>query len=41
MMTRTRLQRAEQEKKWNDGNGRMIPDFASFKDLYAVSVLLH
>ncbi|CAE7832708.1 IFT81 [Symbiodinium microadriaticum] len=34
-ISRIRLQRAEQEKKWNDGNGRMLRDFASFKELYA------
>lgn len=36
-LAKIRLQRAEQEKKWNDGNGRMLRDFASFKELYAVS----
>jgi len=34
-LAKIRLQRAEQEKKWNDGNGRMLRDFASFKELYA------
>eukprot|EP00602_Paraphysomonas_sp_CaronLab_P003299 CAMPEP_0185020342 /NCGR_PEP_ID=MMETSP1103-20130426/2928_1 /TAXON_ID=36769 /ORGANISM="Paraphysomonas bandaiensis, Strain Caron Lab Isolate" /LENGTH=652 /DNA_ID=CAMNT_0027551173 /DNA_START=130 /DNA_END=2088 /DNA_ORIENTATION=+ len=34
-MARIKLQRAEQEKKWNEGNGRMLRDFASFKELYA------
>jgi hypothetical protein len=33
---RIKLDRAEQEKKWQDGNGRMLRDFASFKDLYQV-----
>lgn len=33
-MSRIRLQRAEQEKKWNEGHGRMLRDFASFKELY-------
>jgi hypothetical protein len=36
-IAKIRLQRADQEKKWNDGNGRMLRDFASFKELYAVS----
>jgi uncharacterized coiled-coil protein SlyX len=36
-IAKIRLQRAEQEKKWNDGNGRMLRDFASFKELYTVS----
>lgn len=35
-LAKIRLQRAEQEKKWNDGNGRMLRDFASFKELYTV-----
>lgn len=32
--TKIRLQRAEQEKKWLDGNGRLLRDFASYKELY-------
>jgi len=32
--SKIKLQRAEQEKKWNDGHGRMLRDFASFKELY-------
>jgi hypothetical protein len=36
-ITRIKLERAEQEKKWLAGNGRLLRDFASFKDLYAVS----
>lgn len=36
-ITSIKLERAEQEKKWLDGNGRLLRDFASFKDLYAVS----
>jgi intraflagellar transport protein 81 len=39
-LAKIRLQRAEQEKKWNEGNGRMLRDFASFKELYTVSLLL-
>lgn len=35
-ITRIKLERAEQEKKWLAGNGRLLRDFASFKDLYAV-----
>mmetsp|Transcript_11256 Transcript_11256/g.10886 ORF Transcript_11256/g.10886 Transcript_11256/m.10886 type:complete len:562 (+) Transcript_11256:46-1731(+) len=34
-ITRIKLERAEQEKKWLAGNGRLLRDFASFKDLYA------
>jgi intraflagellar transport protein 81 len=33
-ISKIKLQRAEQEKKWNDGSGRMLRDFASFKQLY-------
>jgi intraflagellar transport protein 81 len=33
--SKIKLQRAEQEKKWNDGHGRMLRDFSSFKELYA------
>lgn len=36
-ITRIKLERAEQEKKWLAGNGRLLRDFASFKDLYSVS----
>lgn len=36
-IAKIRLERAEQEKKWQHGEGRMVRDFASFKDLYAVS----
>ncbi len=36
-IAKIKLERAEQEKKWQAGDGRMIRDFASFKDLYAVS----
>ena len=35
-IARIKLDRAEQEKKWQEGNGRMLRDFASFKDLYSV-----
>ncbi len=36
-IAKIKLERAEQEKRWQAGDGRMIRDFASFKDLYAVS----
>lgn len=38
-IAKIKLERAEQEKKWQNGEGRMIRDFASYKDLYAVSQL--
>jgi hypothetical protein len=31
-----RLDRAEQEKNWLAGNGRLTRDFASYKDLFSV-----
>lgn len=34
-IARIKLDRAEQEKKWQAGDGRMMRDFAHFKDLYA------
>ena len=34
-IARIKLERAEQERKWQAGDGRMMRDFASFKDLYA------
>jgi intraflagellar transport protein 81 len=34
-MAKIKLDRAEQEKKWQTGDGRMMRDFAHFKDLYA------
>ena len=37
-LARIRLERAEQEKKWQDKDGRMMRDFASFKELYAQKV---
>merc|ERR1711871_153646 len=33
-IAKIKLDRAEQEKKWQSGDGRMMRDFASFKDLY-------
>jgi hypothetical protein len=36
-ITRIKLDRAEQEKQWQKGKGRMMRDFASLKDFYAVS----
>lgn len=33
--SKIKLQRAEQEKKWNEGHGRMLRDFSSFRELYA------
>ena len=33
-IARIKLDRAEQEKKWQAGDGRMMRDFSSFKDLY-------
>jgi hypothetical protein len=37
-IARIKLERAEQEKKWLSGQGRMVRDFQSLKDLYAVRV---
>lgn len=34
-IAKIKLDRAEQEKKWQAGDGRMMRDFAHFKDLYA------
>lgn len=34
-IAKIKLERADQEKKWQSGDGRMMRDFASFKDLYA------
>lgn len=33
-ISRIKLDRAEQEKKWQSGDGQLIRDFASLKDLY-------
>ena len=33
---RIKLDRAEQEKQWQSGKGRMIRDFATLKDFYSV-----
>ncbi|RYY81746.1 hypothetical protein EON63_14775 [archaeon] len=35
-MSKIKLERCEQEKKWQGGQGRMMRDFASLRDLYAV-----
>lgn len=37
-ISRIKLDRAEQEKQWQSGKGRMIRDFATLKDFYAVRV---
>lgn len=34
-ISRIKLERLEQEKKWQQGDGRMMRDFKCFKDLYA------
>lgn len=34
-IAKIKLERAEQEKKWQAGDGRMMRDFQHFKDLYA------
>eukprot|EP00975_Prorocentrum_lima_P020823 4379385-Prorocentrum_lima.AAC.1 len=34
-ITRIKLDRCEQEKKWQNGQGRMMRDFACLRDLYA------
>lgn len=35
-ITRIKLDRAEQEKDWQNGKGRMMRDFSSLKEFYAV-----
>lgn len=41
-VTRVRLDRAEQERRWRAGEGRLMRDFTSYKELYTVhlSVLM-
>lgn len=39
-IARIKLDRCEQEKKWQAGQGRMMRDFASLRDLYAVQTPL-
>jgi hypothetical protein len=39
-ITRCKLDRAHQEKNWQAGKGRMIRDFATLKEFYAVRLLL-
>jgi len=34
-IARIKLDRAEQESKWQNGDGRLMRDFSSFKDLYS------
>jgi len=34
-LARIKLERADQEKKWQNGDGRLMRDFATLKDLYA------
>jgi intraflagellar transport protein 81 len=36
-ISKIKLERSEQEKKWQNGQGRLVRDFASLKDLYNVS----
>lgn len=36
VIAKIKLERCEQEKKWQAGQGRMMRDFASLRDLYAV-----
>lgn len=40
-ISKIRLDRCEQEKKWQNGQGRMMRDFASLKELYSVSIHSH
>jgi intraflagellar transport protein 81 len=37
-IARNRLERCEQEKKWQNGQGRLVRDFACLRDLYNVSL---
>jgi hypothetical protein len=39
-ITKIKLDRAEQEKQWQKGKGRMMRDFASLKEFYAVRCVL-
>lgn len=34
-LAKIKLERADQEKKWQNGDGRLMRDFATLKDLYA------
>jgi intraflagellar transport protein 81 len=36
-IVRIKVDRADQEKNWQSGKGRMLRDFASMKDFYTVS----
>lgn len=36
-ITRIKIDRAEQEKAWQKGKGRMMRDFAHLKDFYTVN----
>lgn len=36
-VARIKLERVEQEQKWQAGEGTLMRDFASLRDLYAVS----
>ena len=33
-ITKIKLSKAEQEKKWQSGESKMVRDFATLKDLY-------
>ena len=41
VITRIKLERAEQEQQWQQGKGRMIRDFATLKEFYAVSAYMY
>lgn len=38
-MNKMKLERAEKEKRFRQGDGRMLRDFATWKDLYAVRLV--
>jgi len=40
-ITRIKIDRAEQEKRWQKGTGRMMRDFAHLKEFYTVRALVH
>jgi hypothetical protein len=38
LISQIKLQRAEQEKKWQNNDGRLMRDFSTLRDLYAVRI---
>jgi hypothetical protein len=40
-ISKIKLQKADQEKKWQTGNGQFMRDFKTLKDFYAVCFILY